>query len=102
MVNYWVKEESLFLPQAQVKVMQKLIKNLIGFIRVSFILAFEIPWLVHLGLPVGFSTFIPPWFPITLTHTPFENSLLNNSLTLGPLVNLIHLLRCCSAASERP
>jgi hypothetical protein len=83
--------------------MQNMIKNLTGFfIRASFILAFEIPWLVHLGMPVGFSTFILPSFPVTLTHAPFDKSPVNHPLELGPLVTLIHLPWCCSAAKERP
>jgi hypothetical protein len=84
MAIYWVKEKSLILPWAQVKVMQKLIKNLTGFfIRASFILAFEIPWLVHLGLHVGVSAFIPLSFTINLNHAPFHKSLVKHSVTLG-------------------
>jgi hypothetical protein len=102
MVTYWVKEESLFLPRAQL--MQKLVKNLTSFFLSEPLLslAFEIPQLMHLGLPVGFSTFIPPSFPVTLTNAPFDKSRVNNSLAPSPLVILIHFLWCCSAASERP
>jgi hypothetical protein len=40
-------------------------------IRASFTLAFEILRLMLPGLPVGFSTFIPPSFPMTLAHALF-------------------------------
>jgi hypothetical protein len=66
---YWVKSESLFLPQAQM--MQKLVKNLTIFLSDSL-----------LSLNLKFTT---------LTHAPFEK-ILNHSLALGLSVTLIHLL----------
>jgi hypothetical protein len=33
-----------------------------------------------LALPVGFSTFIPPLFPVTLTHALFDKILVERSL----------------------
>ena len=43
-----------------------------------------------------------PSFPVTLTHTPFEKSLVKHSLALGLLVTLIHFLRCFSTVREHP
>ena len=57
---------------------------------------------MHLGILGGFSTFIPPSFPVTLTHAPFDKNLVKHSLKLGLLVTFIHFLRCCSAVSEHP
>jgi hypothetical protein len=82
MVTYWAKEESLFLPRA--RLMQNMVKNLTGFLSEPLLpLHLKFPRLMHLGLPVGFSTFIQPLFPVTLTHAPFDKSLVNHSLALS-------------------
>jgi hypothetical protein len=70
MATYWVKAESLFLLRA--RLMQKLVENLTGFKSEPLLpLYLKVLRLMPLGLPVGFSTFIPPSFPVTLTHALF-------------------------------
>jgi hypothetical protein len=70
MVNYWVKAESLFLLRAQL--VQKLLENLTGFKSEPLLpFHFKCLWLIPVGLPVGFPTFIPPLFSVTLTHALF-------------------------------
>jgi hypothetical protein len=79
MVTYWVKEESLFLLQA--RLMRKLVENLTGFKSEPLLpLHLKFSWLMLLGLPVGFLTFIPPSFPVTLTHALFDKNLVKHSL----------------------
>jgi hypothetical protein len=82
MATYWVKEESFFLPRAQL--MKKLVKKLTVFLSELLLpLHLKFPRFMHQGLPVGFSTFLQPLFHVTLTHAPFDKILVKHSLALS-------------------
>jgi hypothetical protein len=81
--------------------MLKLVKNITGFIRASLFL--RLKSLVGASEPTcGVSTFIPPLFPVTMTHTLVNRSRANHSLEPCLLVIIIHLLWCFSTANEHP